>query len=435
MLAALLLTSIVFFLHLRDAETYSNNSIGFGMLLLLLVFLICLHHLSRRGFQNIASLLFVALFFLLSAYMGYRWGVDVNASLLLYALVVVMTGVLLNSRAAFVIAIAAGSTVLILGKMQAMGIVEMNRYWRSQPWTETDSIMLLVILGLIAIVSWLSNREIESSLKRARRSEEELKKERDMLEVRVRERTRELQLAQMENMRQSYRMVEFGRLTSGLMHDLTNPLTALSLNIENMTRSHAAHHAASKAFREISEDIERAKQVVEHMTRLTQSVRKHLAREGSCEVFSVRQCVEGVMDVMRSYARPRRVALSLETQEVRTLGDPASLGQVVSNLVSNAIEAFDHDTGEVERRVVVRVSHSQEYIRLEVEDNGPGIPQQTCEKIFEPFFSTKSKSNGLGIGLALSKRVIEQDFGGSIAVERPPQGGTRFVVSFPIREP
>lgn len=256
-----------------------------------------------------------------------------------------------------------------------------------------------------------------------------------MLEARVRQRTHELRLAEMENMRQSYRFVEFGRLASGLLHDLTNPLAALSLNIENMARTHASSDASSKAYMELSADIERAKQATDHMARLTTSMRRHLANEGASEVFSLRKIAEGVVEVLCSYARPRSIKISLDGDDVHTFGDSSAFAQIVSNLLSNAIESFDDGAMEQGRQVMVHIYRQGDAAVMEVEDNGPGIPQELRERIFEPFFTTKNDGKGLGIGLPLSKRVIEKDFGGSIVVEETVGGGTRFVVSFPIREP
>ena len=89
-------------------------------------------------------------------------------------------------------------------------------------------------MGILATVAWLSNTEIEKALHRALGSERDLAKERDSLEIKVAERTQELQQAQTEQLIQQYRFIAFGRIAAGLFHDLASPLTSVSLNLENI---------------------------------------------------------------------------------------------------------------------------------------------------------------------------------------------------------
>ena len=114
------------------------------------------------------------------------------------------------------------------------------------------------------VIAWLSNREIEKSLKRARRSEAALKVERDALEITVEARTRQLREAQADQLSQLYRFAEFGQISSGLFHDLVNPLNAMSLNMENIL-SIQDHATVS----EMRERIERAMGSAKRMEKIS----------------------------------------------------------------------------------------------------------------------------------------------------------------------
>lgn len=423
---------------LANPVGHAENALPSVVISGLFLFFLVLYALSRRQFVALASYLLLGAFFTLTAYMGYEWGVDVPAQIVFYPLVIVMAGILISTRIAFLATVLIAVTMTVTGYLQHAGTIPINAYWKGQLWTWSDVIMIILIYLVVATVSWLSNREIEKSLRRARRSEAELKEERDTLEVRVEERTRELRQAEMEKMSQAYHFVEFGRLASGIFHDLINPLAALSLNIDRIAEASPGTRTA------LSEDVARAKRAATHMQRLMDSMRKHLSRERSQELFPLRESLEEVVHMLSTYAGARDVRLTLRAPEERHFyGDPAAFIQVMTNLVSNAIQSYpavrplpyERREGTPVREVVVTVGSTEEEIRICVGDRGSGIPKEDLPKIFDPFFTTKGASEGLGIGLSLARRIIEKDFGGTIAVDSSPGAGSAFTVYLPVREP
>jgi signal transduction histidine kinase len=111
------------------------------------------------------------------------------------------------------------------------------------------------------------------------------------------------------------------------------------------------------------------------------------------------------------------------------LGSPNKLGQVVMNLLINALQALP-DRPRGQNVVSLRLRPAGDFVRLEVEDNGAGIPQDVLGKIFDPFFTTKTHG-GTGLGLAISKQIIEE-VRGRISVESEVGRGTRFSVELPV---
>jgi signal transduction histidine kinase len=109
---------------------------------------------------------------------------------------------------------------------------------------------------------------------------------------------------------------------------------------------------------------------------------------------------------------------------------PEEFNQVVSNLVQNAIEAVAEGTGQV--RLRGRVEDGE--IVLSVKDNGPGIPQDVLQKLFTPFFSTKGPGRGVGLGLTITRRVV-QALGGRLDVASVVGQGTEFLVRLPRTQP
>ena len=119
---------------------------------------------------------------------------------------------------------------------------------------------------------------------------------------------------------------------------------------------------------------------------------------------------------------------SVEPPDITVEADPQLLAQAVINLLRNAADAVSADGA-----IAIRLDRERRYdgsslARLSVTDNGPGIPNDVRERIFEPFFSTKER--GVGLGLATVLRIVEAH-GGSIEVDNPPAGGSRFTVWLP----
>lgn len=412
---------------MSDSAMHHADSIDSLALYALFVFFAVLYVLSLRGHALIASFLLLAAIFDLAAYMGYRWGVDLSASLLFYALAIAMSGILISAQFAFVTAILAGTAIGITVHLHHIGFIHPDRSWITELWKSDDVVVATIIFLVIALVMWLSNRETERSLDRARKSEASLKQERDLLEVRVEERTRELRQAELERMTQAYRFVEFGRLASGIFHDLMNPLAGLTLNIERI-----ANGTDSKAA--LDDDVQRAKRAAAHMQNLLLSMRRHLVHERSIELFSVEHAISETLQLVATYAQKQHIRCVFEPKEdVQLYGDPVAFTQVLMNLITNAIQSYAGSNEEREelREVRIELVGEEKGITLSVRDFGQGIPVDTLVHIFEPYFTTKGVEHGVGLGLSLAKRIVEKDFEGTISVESRVGEGTMFTVSLP----
>ncbi len=413
-------------LVVTDRDSFERNSLSFFLLFLTLLFFLLLYFLSRRGFIRTASSLLLTGYLILAALMGYKWGVDLQAEILLFVLVIVMTGILMSAQAAVFLTLGIAIFLFGLNYLQRAQFVITSREWRTNMWGPVEVLVTVLIFGVITTVSWLSNREIGRALGRARHSESELKKERDLLEVKIEERTQELKLAQMEKMTQLYRFAEFGRLSSGLFHDLTNHLSALLLNVEQI-QSQASELEPAAAC------LNQARRASDRMKDFIVAIRKQMAGEQSIAAFSVNEEIEEVLQVLSYKARQHNVAFKFDFSELVCItGDRTKCSQIIINLVANAIDAYVGRPNLDSRVVSVVLNRTDTEILLRVTDKGVGIPESLRAKIFEPFFTTKEFSRGTGLGLSLSKRIIEKDFSGTITVESEEGLYTTFSVTFPL---
>lgn len=425
----LLIGSIVSIIDLiiADPVLRSNNALSLSIPFAIFFIFLVLYFFSRKGFFRFASYSLFAVFYLLASYMEYRWGVDLPSAILLNVIVVIMAGILISTSFAFYATAVITATMVTIGYLQRINFIRVNQYWKNDLWTQADLVMIIIIYFIIATVSWLSNREIEKSLARARKSEAELKAEHISLEIKVEERTAELKKAQIEQISQLYRFAEFGKLSSGLFHDLINPLTAACLNIEQIKKDHIQEIQGVKSH------LDKAVTSIKRMENFIVAVKKQMTRQKTDLAFSLAEEINAVIHVLEYKAKKANVAMIfLPAEKIMTYGDPTKFNQIVLNLIANSIDSYSGmDDMRKERKIEIRTSFKDGIIHLTVRDWGCGIAPEFKNKIFQPFFTTKSSDAGTGIGLSLIKRIVENDFEGTIKFKSEKNKGTKFIIAFP----
>lgn len=266
-------------------------------------------------------------------------------------------------------------------------------------------------------------RELRLSLEMAR--------ERYLVGNRVRE--MELRLASSE------RVYALGVIAAGITHEIRNPLGALQGNLEvaqgmlGELRSLLAQGGdipaaeASRTLSGLDEVLADCRTASTNILEITRSMEltTRSTEAGSVDLGEVISLAERSLR-----AHVLKVAnLDLELLPTcRVRGSRTRFGQVLMNLVLNAIEAMD-PSRRLENRVVIRQFQSGDRIELEVRDNGPGIPADMLEKIFHPFFTSKP-DGGTGLGLAISRQIVEE-LGGSLEVTSEVGKGSCFRISLP----
>src|SRR5438552_4498628 len=222
------------------------------------------------------------------------------------------------------------------------------------------------------------------------------------------------------------RVSMLGELAASLAHELNQPLTAIYTNAQAaqrfLDRRRPALGAARSALHDLGQDCRRARDV---LGRLRQMFRRH---ETERLPLAVGPLIEHVLRLLHEDAVSRDVNLALDVGPELPLvsGDRVQLEQVVMNLLVNA---FDAVTGqEPPREVVIRASARDGSVQVAVLDTGKGIARSELERIFEPFFSRKP--NGMGMGLAICRTIVEAH-GGHIVARNRTVRGSIFEVSLP----
>jgi signal transduction histidine kinase len=407
--------------------------------LLILSFFIFLRWLSGRGKIKTASWLLLLAYALPMFYSFATWGADLPAGLFLAVLIIALSGILIDENLVLISTLSINILQIVLTWLQGAGMIKVAGYWRSEPHELGDAIAYTFLSLIIAAIVWLFCRGIKRTLERARNSEAELKQERDQLEIKVRERTEQLRQAEAEKIGQLYRLAEFGRLSSGIFHDLINPLTAVSLNLNQAKKEAKAEIDDADSY------INQAITAAHRMESLIAGIKKQIQKESTPALFSADEEIRQIIQILAYKANQARTPLNFHSESpIDLYGDAVKFGQIATNLLANAIEASeakrlaeaaDNTGADKEYSVDIELSSDDETVRMTVSDRGEGIAPENLGRIFEPFFSTKSSSGrGLGLGLASTKNIVEKDFSGSITVQSQAGTGSRFTVSLPIKQ-
>jgi signal transduction histidine kinase len=215
-----------------------------------------------------------------------------------------------------------------------------------------------------------------------------------------------LQLGQLRGeLAQLERVNTLGRLASGLAHELTQPLSAVGLNIDTALRRLESKNPDLEELREVVGDIQRDTRrlvdVIEHM--------RALFKRGTLEVqpLALDGVVRDALALVRPEAVSRNVVVECNVQPglPRVSGDRVHISQVLLNLVLNAIDAVQSRPKDRRHVVIEAQVASTGGIEIAVKDTGIGIPDDKLEEVFDPLFTTKPGS--LGMGLALSRTIVD----------------------------
>jgi signal transduction histidine kinase len=215
------------------------------------------------------------------------------------------------------------------------------------------------------------------------------------------------------------------RMVALISHDLRHPLTAILANAEFLTQANISEMQRNDLYEEIRSAIDRMNELLSSLL------------ECSTGPDALRPSARNIVDTVQRAIRMTSVRQEFRLVTIKyhhqgtTVGwfDANRLERVVANLVLNACEAVSGDLGQV----VITTTGDQGCLQIGVWDNGPGIPTAIQDSAFEPFVS-HGKAEGIGLGLAIAKKIVE-DHGGEIYLDKGNKGGTLFTITIPFRIP
>lgn len=225
---------------------------------------------------------------------------------------------------------------------------------------------------------------------------------------------------------ESHKMRAIGGLTAGVAHELNNPLNNIILTSEVLKDSYK--EMSDEDLQDIANDLvtqgERAQRVVKNLLDFARE------SETQTEYLHIEKLVDDTVQLAKNQIKLSKIKLELQVDEnlPPIYGDKELLKQVLLNLLLNAIDAMPGGGA-----LTIKVSEEKEtgFLTVRVSDTGQGIPAHILGSVFNPFFTTKPTGKGTGLGLAVSRGIVEKH-GGDIEVESKPKEGATFTVHLPI---
>ena len=231
---------------------------------------------------------------------------------------------------------------------------------------------------------------------------------------------------QRETLYRSEKLAALGTLSAGIAHEMNNPLGIITSRIEIMLLDAEEHNLPPQVLEDL-QVLHRATQRVARIAANLRSFARQAPREHSR--VDLNAVVAETLLLMRKPLEVDGIMLvtSLDPSLDAIVGDAGTLQQVLLNLVTNAREAMAGRGGEIRIETSI-VAERPGWVRVVIQDTGPGISPEELSKVFDPFYTTKT--TGTGLGLSVSYGII-QDHHGTVDVQSAPGKGTTFVLAFP----
>ena len=229
-------------------------------------------------------------------------------------------------------------------------------------------------------------------------------------------------IKEMENqVRRSERLAAVGRLSAAIAHEIRNPLASISGSVEMLAENETTS-ADDRALMDIVvREVDRLDQLITDFLDYSRGRTLNLAPRDPAEV------IDRVLDLFKHRDKGVELITELDDDLPPIALDPEAMKQVLWNLLNNAVEAVD---GVDNPTIKVGARRESRGVVMFVEDNGPGIPDDNVDRIFQPFFTTKE--SGTGLGLATIFRIVEDHGARCVLIPSGELGGARFEVIFSV---
>jgi two-component system, NtrC family, sensor kinase len=371
----------------------------------------------------------------------------------------------------FLIAWSVFMVGIFLFVLTQMGLMPFSStYFYLMPFGATLGVILLsfALADRINEQKRENEKEQKEKLKLLEEHESRIIEQNEFLEEKVKQRTEELELT-LHNLQNTQiqlvnqeKMASLGQLTAGIAHEINNPINFVSSNISPLKRDINDLLEVVNAYREkgkleftdsskkdlkqvedeiefdyILKEIDQLLRGMEEGAKRTVEIVKGLRLFSRVDEQDVKRV--DIHDGINSTLILLNSSMSGKIQVYKEYGTipiieclPGKLNQVFMNIITNAIHALVENLDKIpEPKITIRTIHIGDKIRIEIEDNGFGMPAHVKKRIFEPFFTTKAVGKGTGLGLSIVYTIIE-NHKGTLEVRTAQGKGTNFIITLPI---
>jgi len=321
-------------------------------------------------------------------------------------------------------------------------------------------LMLVLFMGVITFFMIFFHKRAEKELRKYRNRLEEMVKEstaelREInrrlnleikehkeakraleMEARAREDAEQKQINAVKHAERSARMASIGVMAAGITHEINQPLNAIKVTADSIQYWHKRNPGIlPESFVDqlniITRSVQRIVEIIQHMRAFWV-----VPQTPGISEIDINQAVNNAVALTRqqilAHGIQYRLNLDSDCSHLTFKGNLIHIEQIIVNIIVNAIHALDGQDRQNKEIEVVTRRHEQ-WVALEIEDNGPGLPSVDIDKLFDPFFSTNNSGEGMGLGLAIVKRYIDT-YNGVIEARNNPDSGAVFTIKFPVSQ-
>ena len=254
------------------------------------------------------------------------------------------------------------------------------------------------------------------------------------LENLVEKKTKEL--IQKENiLNQQSKMAAMGEMIENIAHQWRQPLSLISTAATGAKLRKDFESLSDTDFYEAMDIINNSAQ---HLSNTIDDFRNFFSNEKEASFFDINIPIEKVLYLVSSKLKNRNIEIIKNTQEIVILGLVNEFIQVLLNIINNAVDALEESDSK-KKFIFIDTYKESDNLVLKIKDNAGGIKEEIIDRIFEPYFTTKHKSQGTGIGLYMSNEIIKKHMNGDISVsnkkylyENTNYNGAEFKIVLPL---
>ena len=371
-----------------------------------IIYLLLSLRLVRKGKVVIANWLLIILYQLITATALLNWGLESMVGILTASFTVLLPGILMAPRHILRVTIMTFVILITIFLLQTSNVISPQQYTPKEIPSIFDILAYCTILSVFALVSWVSSHQSSISLNRALKAEEATNRQKENLAIELNNQSSKLRQAQLKEMQQLYKFAIIGQSASATLHELSNYLSVLNLDIDDLKQQ----HTHSKA-------IKNAQASVDHINSMVRKTRAQLSAQNTLRPFEMMPVLRQTLIDIEPQFQQKKVALHKvfikSDIDIMLFGDSLSLMQVVTILIKNALDACKETPNAA---VHFSVKSTAKNVIISVRDNGPGVNDSIRPSLFKPV--TSMKPSGLGVGLYIAKHLIQSQFNGSLDLKK-----------------
>ncbi len=226
------------------------------------------------------------------------------------------------------------------------------------------------------------------------------------------------------------RMASLGQMLGNIAHQWRQPLTELSLVMFNMKKASLQNDEEK-----VKELYLNSKDLIQNMSNTIEDFTNFFNPKKEKKAFNIKDAIYESINILNKTIQKENINIKIDIQnQCKVIGVSNELSQVIINLIQNAKDAFINkhiEKKDIKLKLYEKIFFDKNHAVLEICDNASGISKDNIDKIFEPYFTTKHKSQGTGLGLFMSKMIIEKSLDGSIEHENY-KNGSKFTIKIPM---